>query len=399
MSDFSLVPCTPPITEASLPLVTPSQWNNPLPINQIQNITFPPTRQAPSPLLLQHASSTSECSSLSFPAESMEHSRLFQQNMTAVQNITPSQYPFLSQQQAISEDRFSSAFSFATTSHQPHTASSGGYLPSCEHIAESIYSQGSSVSDQSSFRLYPRSATIRRGPPPSRSFSISTIASTADPKINPRKRTARTAGMDRDLNSVVRQRERGTAAAGKTLIREGGDQKQRLHALKELHSNLHLISDQHSSSILLSKAREITDDLIEFTEMITQTDRFFYASNGREVTEVLAANRSHPHYQIPVIQYLVTTQETSQLFAMAINQLRNYPDQAVWIDAEGTNLSRQQLEAYGFRDAEEEDFMALKQPFRGGQTNPVHDERDDNVMAEDTPLSDVEFASDTDSDN
>lgn len=396
MSDFSLVPYTPPVTEASLPLVTPPPWNTPLPINQIQNIAFPPARQVPSPPLLQHASPTSECSSISFPAENTEHSRLFQQNLTAVQNISPSHSPFFSPQQAISEDTFTPAFSFAAASHQPHGASPGGYLPSCEHIAESIYRQGSSVSDRSPFPLYQRSATIRRGPPGSPPFAI---ASTTDPKINPRKRTARTAGMDRDLNSVVHQRERGTAAAGRTLIREGGDQKQCLHALKELRSNLHLISDQQFSSSMLSKAREITDDLIEFTEMITQTDRFFYASSGREVTEVLAANRSHPHYQVPVIQYLIATQETSQLIAMAINQLRNYPDQAVWINTEGTNLSRQQLEAYGFRDAEEEDFMALEQPFRSGETNLARDEREEDAIAEDTPLSDVEFASDTDSDN
>mgnify|MGYP006879732574 CR=1 FL=1 len=396
MSDFSLVPYTPPVTDGGLPLVTPPQWQNPLPINQIQNIAFPPTSQAPSPPLLQHVSTTGECSSLSFPAESIEPSRFFPQNLAAVQNVTPPQPLFFNQQQAISEDTFSSVFTLDTKSYQPQGASSGGYLPSCEHLAESLYNQGSSVSAPSPFPLYPRSATIRRGPPGSRPFAI---AATAAPKINSRKRTARTAGMDRDLNNVVRQRERGTAAAGEAFIREAGDQKQCLHALKELRSNLHLTSDHPSSSTMLNKAREITDDLIEFTEMITQTDRFFYASSGREVTEVLAANRSHPHYQVPVIQYLIATQETSQLIAMANNQLRNYPDQAVWINTEGTNLSRQQLEAYGFRDAEEEDFMALKQPFRGGETNLARDEREGDTIAENTPLSDVEFASDTDSDN
>ena len=145
------------------------------------------------------------------------------------------------------------------------------------------------------------------------------------------------------------------------------DRKTRSQALRSLHECFKSQTLDSATSNSCERVKEFLADLIEFPEMITESDMMLKIADKGKVVSLLAANRQHHSTNISTIElFLSVTNNTDSMHLLrtAIDQLRQRPDSPVWIKLEGTHLSEAQLRGYGFKNAPDEDYMVLSEALR-----------------------------------
>lgn len=143
-----------------------------------------------------------------------------------------------------------------------------------------------------------------------------------------------------------------------------GDSKTRSQALRSLYEGF---KSQTLDSDSRERVTEFLADLVEFPEMITESDMMLKIADKGAVVALLAANHQHHSTDISTIELFISLTDSTNsmhLLRTAVDQLRQRPDSAVWIKLEGTHLSEAQLRGYGFKNAPDEDYMVLSEALR-----------------------------------
>ncbi|WP_437608755.1 YopJ family acetyltransferase [Erwinia sp. V71] len=145
-----------------------------------------------------------------------------------------------------------------------------------------------------------------------------------------------------------------------------GDRKARnqtLHTLRDSFNSQTLKSAESSDH---QREKEILDELIEFPEMIIESDLMLKIADKDGRIGLLAADRQDHHTSHHTIELFISRASHSaslHLLRAAIGQLRKTHDSPVWIKLEGTHFSATQLRECGFKNAPDEDYMVLSGAF------------------------------------